>query len=107
MDRKRFMRVIVMFDLPVDTREQRRAYRRYRTWLIKSGFVMMQQSIYSKIVLNPTAAQFLRMQIRNQEVKEGLIQVMTITERQYADIELVIGETQSETLDDMRRLVVI
>lgn len=101
------MRVIVMFDLPVDTREQRRAYRRYRTWLIKSGFVMMQQSIYSKIVLNPTAAQFLRMQIRNQEVKEGLIQVMTITERQYADIELVIGETQSETLDDMRRLVVI
>lgn len=101
------MRVIVMFDLPVDTREQRRAYRRYRTWLTKSGFVMMQQSIYSKIVLNPTAAQFLRMQIRNQEVKEGLIQVMTITERQYADIELVIGETQSETLDDMRRLVVI
>ena len=101
------MRVIVMFDLPVDTREQRRAYRRYRTWLIKSGFVMMQQSIYSKIVLNPTAAQFLRMQIRNQEVKEGLIQVMTITERQYADIELVIGESQSETLDDMRRLVVI
>ena len=107
MVRQRFMRVIVMFDLPVITTEQQRAYRKYRKWLIESGFVMMQQSIYTKIVLNPTAAQFLKVQIRNQQVKEGIIQVMTITEKQYADIELIIGEAKSETLSDMRRLVVI
>lgn len=101
------MRVIVMFDLPVLTAEQRRTYRKYRKWLIETGFVMMQESIYSKIVLNPTAALFLKAQIRNQPVKEGLVQVMTITEKQYADIDLVVGVSQSETLSDMRRLVVI
>ena len=86
------MRVIVMFDLPVDTSADRKVYRKYRKWLLQSGFVMMQQSIYSKIVLNPTAASFLKEQIRKQEIKKGLVQVMTITERQYSDIELIIGD---------------
>jgi CRISPR-associated protein Cas2 len=101
------MRVIVMFDLPVLTREQQRTYRRFRKWLIDSGFIMMQESIYSKIVLNPTAAQFLKKQIRNQHVKEGLIQTMTITEKQYANIDLIVGCVQSETISDMRRLIIL
>lgn len=101
------MRVIIMFDLPVLTREQQKTYRKFRKWLIESGFVMMQESIYSKIVLNSTAAQFLKAQIRNQNVNEGLIQVMVVTEKQYASIELIVGNVQSETLSDMRRLVVI
>jgi CRISPR-associated protein Cas2 len=68
---------------------------------------MMQESIYSKIVLNPTAAQFLKKQIRNQHVKEGLIQTMTITEKQYANIDLIVGCVQSETISDMRRLIIL
>ncbi|MDY0244393.1 MAG: CRISPR-associated endonuclease Cas2, partial [Sphaerochaeta sp.] len=55
MNRHRFMRVIVMFDLPVLTRPQRKAYRKFRKWLIATGFIMLQESIYSKLVLNPTA----------------------------------------------------
>ncbi|MCK9472072.1 MAG: CRISPR-associated endonuclease Cas2 [Bacilli bacterium] len=107
MIRKRFMRVIVMFDLPITKKKQQQTYRRFRKWLIKSGFIMMQQSIYSKIVLNPTAAKFLIQQIRNQKVEEGLIQAMVVTETQYASIECIVGNKKSEIIDDMRRLVVI
>ena len=39
------MRVMVMFDLPVVTTEQRREYTRFRKYLLKNGFVMMQESI--------------------------------------------------------------
>ena len=101
------MRVLVMFDLPILTTAQQRTYRRFRKWLIVTGFIMMQESIYSKVVLNMTAAQFLKNQIRNLEIKEGLIQVMVITEKQYANIELIIGDLSSETISDMRRLVIL
>lgn len=40
------MRVIVMFDLPVLTAQERRDYTRFRKHLLKNGFLMMQESIY-------------------------------------------------------------
>ena len=40
------MRVIVFFDLPVDTLEHKRAYRKFRKFLIEKGFLMMQESVY-------------------------------------------------------------
>lgn len=52
----RYMRLILMFDLPMETKKERRDYRIFRKFLIESGFVMMQKSIYTKIVLNPTKA---------------------------------------------------
>ena len=50
------MRVIVFFDLPVKTAQDRREYARFRKKLVKSGFIMMQQSVYSKIALNQNNA---------------------------------------------------
>lgn len=41
-----------MFDLPVETEKQRRAYRVFRKYLVQNGFMMMQKSIYTKIALN-------------------------------------------------------
>ena len=50
----RYMRVIVMFDLPVLSSSQIREYNKFRKFLIKSGFLMMQESIYCKLALNAT-----------------------------------------------------
>ena len=48
----RFMRVLVMFDLPTETSLQRRNYRKFRKTLIKNGFIMMQESVYVKLAMN-------------------------------------------------------
>ena len=45
----RFMRVLVLFDLPVLTGDQRREYARFRKFLLKSGFLMLQESVYCKL----------------------------------------------------------
>lgn len=45
------MRVLVMFDLPTETAENRRNYTKFRKYLIKSGFMMMQQSVYVRLAL--------------------------------------------------------
>jgi len=60
----RFMRVIVMFDLPTLTSSDRKAYRIFRKYLITNGFLMLQESIYSKLALNGTVANTV---IRNIE----------------------------------------
>ena len=51
----RYMRMILMFDMPVDTAEERKVYRKFRKFLIDEGFIMHQFSIYSKLLLNNSA----------------------------------------------------
>ena len=50
------MRILVMFDLPMETSEERRNYRKFRKNLIKNGFIMMQESVYVKLVMNQGSA---------------------------------------------------
>ena len=46
------MRVMVFFDLPVESTPQRKEYSKFRKFLLKEGFIMMQKSVYSKVTLN-------------------------------------------------------
>lgn len=50
--RYRVMRLMIMFDLPVLTSENRRNYRKFRKALINEGFLMMQYSIYVRVCSN-------------------------------------------------------
>lgn len=101
------MRVLVLFDLPVVTTSQKREYVRFRKYLLKSGFVMQQESVYSKLALNTSIAQRIAENVRKNKPKEGLVQMLTITEKQYGRTELLVGETKSEVLQTDERLVIL
>lgn len=101
------MRVIVFFDLPVTTAENRRAYAKFRRYLQKSGFIMMQESVYCKLALNGTATQSIIDNIHKNKPDEGLVQLLTVTEKQYAKMDLIVGMIKSEVLDSDERLVVL
>lgn len=101
------MRVIVFFDLPVGTSAQRRSYHQFRRMLVKDGFLMMQESVYSKLALNATVANAIMERVRVNKPPQGLIQMLTVTERQFAKMELVLGEYRTEIIDDERRLVIL
>lgn len=94
-----------MFDLPTLTSEQKREYRRFRKWLLEDGFVMMQMSIYSKIVLNENSAKLLTKRVDEVKAKEGVIQILVLTEKQFNNIEYVQGEDESEVINTMDRVV--
>ena len=51
-----YMRIMVMFDLPTLTSTDKREYARFHKYLVKSGFLMMQESVYCKLALNTTVA---------------------------------------------------
>lgn len=85
------MRMIVMFDLPVRTKREREIYRKFRKFLIKRGFFSLQYSVYSKIFANCDAAQLEKVAIKKVVPEKGNIRIMIVTEKQYANIEIIIG----------------
>lgn len=101
------MRVIVFFDLPTDTSDERRQYNYFRKSLLKSGFVMMQESVYTKIALNSTASDAIKANVRKIKPSKGLVQMLVVTERQFENIEFVTGVAQTEVVDSPERLVIL
>ena len=101
------MRVVVMFDLPITTAQGRREYSKFRKYLIKSGYIMMQESIYSKLAQNDTAAEALVDNLRKNKPIDGLVQVLKLTEKQYSKIEYITGEKESEIINNSNRLIIL
>ena len=99
------MRVIVFFDLPVQTSAQRREYTQFHKHLVKSGFIMMQESVYSKLALNMSAAGAIMEAVRQHKPPEGLVQMLVVTEKQFARMEFVVGESHSEIVDSDERTI--
>lgn len=101
------MRVIVLFDLPVLSDAERREYTRFRKFLIKSGFLMMQESVYVKLALNQTAAQSVCEQVRSHKPTAGLVQMLTITEKQFQKMEMITGEWTSQVVCSDERILIL
>ena len=100
------MRVLILFDLPVETSEERLVYSRFRRSLLKDGYVMMQKSVYSKLVMSPLAAELAKERVAKLKPDKGVIQLLVITEKQYAQIEYLLGGPQTKQLTDTERLVI-
>ena len=103
----RFMRVIVFFDLPTLTLEDKKEYRNFRKFLLKRGFAMMQESVYSKLALNMTVANGIVASVKEHKPKDGLVQMLVITEKQYSKMDFIVGEIKSEVLNSDERLVIL
>ncbi len=101
------MRTIVFFDLPNIYYKDKRNYQLFHKFLINEGYIMLQESVYSKLALNLQQAEFNINKIRKNAPSKGLIQVLNVTEKQYADIEYIIGKSNSNVIDNEDRLVVL
>lgn len=101
------MRIIVMFDLPTETAQNRREYTSFRKTLIKNGFLMMQESIYCKLAPNAVAADIIVEMIRKNKPSQGLVQVLRVTEKQFSKMEYIVGDFKSQVLDTDERLVIL
>lgn len=103
----KIMRLMVYFDLPVKTADDRREYTKFHKYLIRYGFIMVQNSVYSKIAVNSAAVQSIMKSIRENSPPIGNVQILTISERQYQNIEYIVGESQKEVLDSLDRFVIL
>ncbi len=101
------MRVLVFFDLPVLTAKNRKDYRDFRKFLIKSGFLMMQESVYCKLAQNSAAADAITENVKKHKPDAGIVQLLKVTEKQYAKMEFIVGRNSNSVLDTDERLVIL
>ena len=103
----RYMRIVVFFDLPVLTESNRKDYRTFRKYLIKSGFMMVQESVYCKLAQNSSVADAVVKNIKKNKSHEGLVQVLRVTEKQYNKMDFIVGERTGDVLASDERLVIL
>lgn len=101
------MRLILMFDMPTDSSEERKAYRKFRKFLLSEGFIMHQFSVYSKLVLNGTASRAMIERVKQNNPKKGLITILSITEKQFARMVYVSGDRDLSVGNSDQRIVIL
>lgn len=101
------MRILVFFDLPTETLENKREYRKFHRLLIKNGFLMMQESIYCRMLLTQSASKTVLETIKRNRPTQGIVQVMTVTEKQFESMEYITGKYHSEVIESDERLIIL
>lgn len=82
----RLMWMLVMFDLPTDTKPQRKAATDFRNFLLDQGFERSQFSVYARFVNGKEAFRTRVSRIERNIPEMGDIQILSFTDRQYRDI---------------------
>ncbi len=93
----RFMWVLAMFDLPVDTKKARRAYAQFRKALLKDGFARMQFSVYIRHCASEENANVHTQRIQHALPDDGEVRVITITDKQFERMRVFWGKMRQGT----------
>ncbi len=103
-ERNRFMRLMVFFDLPVVTKEERKIYARFRKFLLEDGYDMLQFSVYCRIVSGEDAVDKHLNRLKKALPQKGSVRFLQITDRQYAAMKVLVGtQTKKEKILDLRQ----
>lgn len=92
------MRTILFFDLPSVTKTELKEYRKFVKFIKSKGFVMLQESVYTKLSLNETVVNATIRDIKAKLPRDGVVSVLTITEKQFASIQHLIGEVNMDVI---------
>ncbi|MBI5920327.1 MAG: CRISPR-associated endonuclease Cas2 [Betaproteobacteria bacterium] len=85
------MRLLVFFDLPMVTKTEKRAYVQFRRFLLNDGYDMIQWSVYGRILNGNDAEMKHLRRLADNLPPEGSVRSMTVTEKQYAGMRLLVG----------------
>lgn len=86
------MWLLTMFDLPVKTKKERRAYTRFRTLLLSSGFSQMQYSVYARFCASEEIADTYRRRLEVCLPADGYVRMLSVTDRQFGKMKSFHGK---------------
>ena len=101
------MWLLVFFDLPVQTKEQRRRATRFRNFLKDDGFLMLQFSVYARICRGQDAVDKHVRRVRVSLPREGSVRALQVTDRQYGRMEVMLGLAQKTELAGSNQMVLL
>jgi CRISPR-associated protein Cas2 len=101
------MRILVMFDLPTNTPEERHNATKFRQFLIKDGYYMLQYSVYCRVCKGSDNTEKHIKRVTCHLPPAGSIRALEITENQYNRMKLLIGPKKIAEQIDERQLLLL
>ena len=92
----RNMWVMVLFDLPTETKSERRIAQQFRKGLQHDGFVMFQFSIYIRFCQSSENALVHTSRVKSLLPEKGKVGIFSITDKQFARMEIFHGVNQAD-----------
>jgi CRISPR-associated protein Cas2 len=99
------MRTILFFDLPTITSKNKKDYRHFVKKLINLGFYRLQESVFVKMSIDNAASENAVNNVKTIIPPNGNIFCITITEKQFAEMKVLLGESVSDVLSSIERYV--
>lgn len=87
------MWIIVFFDLPTNTPQEKASATRFRNNLLKDGFNMLQYSVYIRHCVSHESRDVHEERIKSFLPNDGHVSILTITDKQYSNIINIWGLT--------------
>ena len=100
----RYMRIILFYDLAMKEVNDLKSYTKFRKWLIKRGYIMLQYSIYVKVVNASTKLKYEITAIKKVLPKHGHVRVLSVSDAQYGNMQVLSGQkTLNEIVNSNER----
>ena len=100
----RIMWVLVMFDLPTETKTDRKNYARFRKLMLADGFQMFQFSMYLRHCSSRENSEVHIKRVKRILPPKGHVGIMCITDKQFGMMEIFRGQEQVEAPDTIQQL---
>jgi len=85
---------MVLFDLPVGTKKERKAATKFRKFLLDQGFEMSQYSVYMRFCAGKEQAEAYTKRVEKAVPTTGKIHIVYLTDKQYENIVTFDGRTK-------------
>lgn len=100
-----FMRLFVFFDLPVSKKEQRKIASKFRKELVNEGFIMLQFSVYCRVCRGQDIVDREIRRIQQILPSEGNVRILQVTDKQYGNMKLLVGDIKKEEVIGVEQLL--
>lgn len=104
LDEYRIMWILVLFDLPTDTKNDRKNYAKFRKAIMKDGFDMFQFSIYVRHCMSRENSDVHVRRVKSVLPPKGHIGILRITDKQFGEIEIFYGKKKEEVKSPPQQL---
>ena len=91
------MWMVVMFDLPTETKDDRRKYAQFRNFLLRDGFSMLQFSVYGRHCPSNENAEVHENRVMMWLPPKGNVRIIKVTEKQFARMKTFYGKAPRKT----------
>lgn len=93
---RKFMRILIFFDLPVVKKEDRKEYQSFRRFLLNDGYSMIQYSVYSRICNGIDGVNKHVSRLKKNLPSKGSVRYLQITEKQYNEMKFLVGTPKKQ-----------